>query len=138
MIVVAGLAALQILPGLLKTPEPPPLAADIGLPRVKVVAPIAEHGGPAEAPSRGREAIRAATRNPERRGRLAGAAIIAATPARREVTRRASKPAAAAVPPTPAQPAAASPPQAPIAPAESQPAPAPEPPNDGSVEFAPH
>ena len=35
---VAGLLALQVLPALLKPPEPPPLGADVGLPRVAVEA----------------------------------------------------------------------------------------------------
>src|SRR3954451_10335951 len=33
-IAVAALVALQALPALLKPPEPPPLAADVGLPKV--------------------------------------------------------------------------------------------------------
>ena len=34
LVAVAALLALQLLPALLKPPEPPPLAADVGLPRV--------------------------------------------------------------------------------------------------------
>jgi hypothetical protein len=37
-IVVVGLIALRLLPGLLRAPEPPPLAADVGLPRAKPAA----------------------------------------------------------------------------------------------------
>ncbi len=41
-IVVVGLLALRLLPGLLRAPEPPPLAADVGLPQAKPVRTVAE------------------------------------------------------------------------------------------------
>ena len=36
LVAVVALLALRLLPPLLKPPEPPPLAADVGLPRVEV------------------------------------------------------------------------------------------------------
>src|SRR5919106_916856 len=39
LLVGSGLLALFALPGLLKPPEPPPLPADVGLPRVAVETP---------------------------------------------------------------------------------------------------
>jgi hypothetical protein len=36
-VVVVGLIALRLLPGLLRAPEPPPLAADVGLPKAEPV-----------------------------------------------------------------------------------------------------
>jgi hypothetical protein len=36
-IVLVGLIALRLLPGLLRAPEPPPLGADVGLPRSRPV-----------------------------------------------------------------------------------------------------
>src|SRR5436305_15025748 len=41
-VAVVALIALQALPSLLKPPEPPPLAPDVGLPRVVSTAPPRE------------------------------------------------------------------------------------------------
>lgn len=115
-IAVAGLALLQVLPGLLRAPEPPPLAADVGLPRVKV-APAAKPTPP----------------HRHRRKRLLPAlapGVISSAPRRQRVARPPRTPP----PPVPAEPPPAPPPEAPPPP-PSEPLP---PPNDGSVEFAPH
>lgn len=66
-IVVIGLIALRLLPGFLRAPEPPPLAADVGLPRAKPLvtepaltvarpATKASRTPPAKAPRRRRKA----------------------------------------------------------------------------------
>ncbi|MGN6216725.1 MAG: hypothetical protein ACTHN7_07190 [Solirubrobacterales bacterium] len=110
-IAIAGLVALQALPGLLKPPAPPPLEADVGLPRVvpKEPAPVRRR--------RGRQAV--------------GPAIVVAKPAAPAHPPKPPSPSspstpepAAYVPPPPPAPAAPSPPPAVV--------------DDGSEEFAPH
>jgi hypothetical protein len=126
----AGLAALlaaQALPPLLRPPAPPPLAADVGLPRVRAAEPatpaaLAARVSPARAlPARHR---------PDRHGRR--------RPTGRE---RRTEPEAHAVGEdqviiAPAVEPATPPPPPAVTPAPP-PAP-PPPPADGSVEFMPH
>lgn len=123
-----GVAALQLLPGLLTPPQAPPLAADVGLPQtpaprepaVEIHAPRRTPGGkPRPRPSHG---VAAAT------------AVIGTTPRRHQPKRRNGR---VELPDPPAAPT----PYAPPPPPEPPPAPAPEPPpppDDGSLEFAPH
>jgi hypothetical protein len=132
-IAVGGLAALQVLPGMLRAPEPPPLAADVGLPRVAANARFQRDEirakGTADREPRARRPAR------DRKGGPAASAVIGSAPRRHGRTPKpAPDPAALA----PIQPPAVSPPPAPIVAAESDLPAAPESPNDGSVEFAPH
>jgi len=147
-VAAVGLSALQVLPGLLKPPQAPPLAADVGLPRpVPAREPAVEIREPEPDPRRAAPPRRAHGRSP-------ATAVIGTTPRRRHPKRTPDRgrvdlpshrekksterpdPAPAAPEPPPYVPA----PQPPPAP-EFVPVPAPEPappPTDGSVEFAPH
>jgi hypothetical protein len=153
-IVLVGVLAVRLLPGFLRAPEPPPLAANVGLPRAKPVTEV-PRGGAAQpvtdVPGR-RAAVPAATRPHKRRRR----------PRPQKSRQRPVKdaPAAEAVigsrrkhrvklHPRPEQVAEPAPPPAseyvPPAIPEPVPAPLPEPspappttPGDGSQEFAPH
>jgi hypothetical protein len=143
-VLAGGLLALQVLPGLLAPPEAPPLAADVGLPRV-----IPIDGRKAVPPER---AIGAAERQPGKApepvppdGVSAATAVIGSTPRRyREGShrggRRREQNEVRARPPRPAPPPATPPTPPPATPAPGpEPAP-PEParaPEDGSLEFAP-
>lgn len=135
----AGLA-ITLAPGLLKTPEPPPIAADVGLPRV------IERTGSSPRP-------------PEPRAPRVGLGRAKALPARRHRHHR-PKDAGAAIPKPPSVPQKSPLPQklppgdGPTPPAyvptpSPTPVPAPPPvpaptpqtapaPTDGSEEFAPH
>jgi hypothetical protein len=137
-IAVAGLAAVQVLPGLLRAPEPPPLAADVGLPRT---APGPRFQRDEMRPKRTTDRLvapRPAEVAPRRHSGSAASTVIASTPRHRRAAPGASKPAPEPVAAAPAPPVAIPPPPAPISPPENQPAAAPEAPDDGSVEFAPH
>jgi hypothetical protein len=134
-IAVGGLLALQVLPGLLKPPAPPPLGADVGLPQVEV-RPQAEPPPPplSSAPK------------PRKRGRLDAKISSKPKPHRRK---KRSQPKRVKSRPTATPPAIAPPPEPapePAPPPAPEPSPAPsEPPtrvppppaNDGSMEFAP-
>ncbi|MGC1165481.1 MAG: hypothetical protein WA862_05170, partial [Solirubrobacterales bacterium] len=78
LVAVAALLAMRLLPALLKPPEPPPLAADVGLPKVAIeVQP--ERTPQSRAPrsaSRERKRVERRRAPSRRRGRL-GAAIAA-------------------------------------------------------------
>jgi hypothetical protein len=118
---IIALLALQLLPALLKPPEPPPLAADVGLPKV-VVEPVVKPV-PAAAPKR--HVPLRLQREPRRRKRL---------PAPSPAPVGNPKPAPNPLPPAPAPMPVPAPSPVPA------PAPVPEPPpppDDGSVEFAP-
>ncbi len=155
---VGLLAALQLAPALLRAPEPPPLGADVGLPRPaqsrgSFVAPRAtkEPRDPkraADQPSRGSFVAPRATKEPRAREPLPPGVISSVPhPHRRAHPRRRAKPTRqpAATPPAPIE-AAPPPLQTAPAPLEYAPAPAVEPapspappaPGDGSEEFAPH
>jgi hypothetical protein len=125
---LAMLLALQALPPLLRPPPPGPLAADIGLPRVRAAKPVARPIGDARVfPARALPARRRADRRRRRpTGRKrpieAGARLAGENPA--DIAPEAE--AEAAAPPAP-PPVTAAPSPAP-----------PPPPADGSVEFMPH
>jgi hypothetical protein len=131
-----GLIALQALPGLLRAPEPPPLAADVGLPRPlpgEVREEIDLRAGPAD-PARGGAVIRE---------RVGPARVVRRSPPKARPVLR-PEPASISTPP-PAPPSAPAPapaasPAPPPQPEAVSPAPPPAapPPSDGSVEFAPH
>src|SRR6186997_2523525 len=139
MAIAAGvLLALQALPALLRPPEPPPLAPDVGLPAVVPQRPEPTTPPPHELhqiphlPGRNFDAVR--KRDPRR-------AVISSRPRRHR-----RPPAPPPRPwPEPAPPAAPAPPSALPAPpptpesvAAPSPAPAPPPPppaDDGSEEF---
>jgi hypothetical protein len=136
-VAAVGLIALQLLPGLLRPPEAPPLASDVGLPRPD----------PLDANQVSRLAGRQVDSHREGeggRGRL-GRARVAARPMRPSPRVRApARPPRPAPPPLPGAapvpavaPAPPAPPPAPEPPVAAAPAP-PPPPGDGSLEFAPH
>jgi len=145
-ILAGGLVALQVLPGLLAPPEAPPLAADVGLPRVA-------RGGAAAVPAERAEDALAHEPNQKpkprpSRGIAAATAVIGTTPRRharrprRKSPPRKPTPRAAPAPTPPRSAVPAPPPAAPPPPSEPAPVtppPAPPPaPEDGSLEFAPH
>jgi len=131
-IAIAALIALQALPALLKPPAPPPLAGDVGLPRVvprdaepephQILAPKRPKvDAVRKKPTQGREAVGVA------------AAVISSEPRRHNHVQAESSPVATQ-PPTPEPPSYAPPP----VPVPAPPPPAPAPVSDGSEEFAPH
>src|SRR5882724_1839293 len=63
-IVLVGLIALRLLPGFLRAPEPPPLAADVGLPKATPVTEVPRGG--AAKPVTDVTGRRAADRSPTR------------------------------------------------------------------------
>jgi hypothetical protein len=134
-----GLAA-KALPALLEPPQPPPLAADVGLPNAarRAVPPSLERpSAPAVlvrvGPGRPVETARAA------RPRHDHAARPLQPPRKRR--KDPGEPAPAPAPPPPPLPVAPAPPPAvvvpPAVPAPSPPSQPPDPPGDGSQEFAP-
>jgi hypothetical protein len=123
VLAVGALLALQVLPSLLKAPQAPPLAPDVGLPREAV----------ATRASAQRPRVRAPLRQPRR---------PEAPPTVKDMAQAVRTKQEATPPPVPPP----SPPPVPPAPPEPTPVPPPAPPppepappaNDGSVEFAPH
>jgi len=116
-IAAIALLALRTLPALLTPPNPPPLAEDIGLPKVDV--PAAERD--AKPRPKGKER-RHPRHRPHRTQRVKHESRQTPAPP-------ASEPAPAP-PPTPATPPAPAPPPPSAA--------SPPPTSDGSLEFAPH
>ena len=167
-IIVVGLIALRVVPGLLRAPEPPPLGADVGLPKAKT-APAEPVRAVTKEPAR-RRGKAAPSRDVRKSRRKQPAPVVTDAPAATAVIgsrqrnrdrrprgrpphRRRRGDSAPAPPESPAEAASApvesSPPPAPeyVPPpvAEPSPAPVPEPapeppstPGDGSEEFAPH
>jgi hypothetical protein len=148
VIAVAGIAALQALPDLLKPPAPPPLARDVGLPRVAAL-PKQSRGSlrtlEVQKEPRDRERQRAGA------GRALPPDVISSVPHRhvKRKPRRESEPSRTKPRPpratvlTPSPPAP-EPPTSPPASIPIEPPPPPAPsatppaPTDGSEEFAPH
>jgi hypothetical protein len=161
-IVVVGLIALRLLPGLLRAPEPPPLAADVGLPRAKPAAsesePVRavvkrEPEQPRRRPKRQRRKSKPRPTKPKRMVRTvadepASKAVIGTRRTRRRHPHRKARrhQQQAAAPPAPVESAPAAVPEyVPPPPSEPAQVPLPEPPptppaapGDGSEEFAPH
>ena len=136
---LVGLLALQVLPSLLTAPAPPPLAADVGLPKVAI------ERKPPVAPSRSNAPIAAA---PESHGHHAH---LKRLPAQEDLDRKVSSkpkprhrhkkrrgtppPLATQAPPPPTESSLT-----PEPPPTPTPPPTPEPPppaDEGSMEFAP-
>jgi hypothetical protein len=123
---LAVLLAVQALPPLLRPPPPAPLAADVGLPRVRPPDPAVPPDdvarvSPARAlPARHRVDRRGRRRAPGREGHTEAARLVGEDPA-------VVAPAVAPATPPPPPPVTPAPPPAP-----------PPPPADGSVEFMPH
>jgi hypothetical protein len=128
-----GLIVISLLPGLLRAPEPPPLGADVGLPKATPTAP-APHPRPpqrrrrkvvADAPA-STAVIGTRTRHPRRH---------------RPPSPTVRKPAARRREPSPETVPEYAPPPAPEPAPEPVYEPPPSPPttpDDGSQEFAPH
>src|SRR3954453_8912192 len=142
-IAVAALVALQALPALLKPPEPPPLAPDVGLPQrvVKDAEPeLHQQIHPAEVEV---DAVRRRElERPRGKAGLGPAKVVSRSGRRLHRKERHLKPMRVSTP-TPAaamhEPATYAPPPAPVssAPAPKPAASAPVPVGDGSEEFAP-
>lgn len=137
-VVVGAIVALRVLPGVFEAPEVPPLAPDVGLPRVvrmdeeepPVVVRKATPPRPRvrAKPSHGVEAATAVIGTTRR---------LQAKPHRSpDRARQLEKPTPPPPPPPPVPPAPEPTGSIPVGP---PPEPAPEPvPSDGSMEFAPH
>jgi hypothetical protein len=125
-IVLVALVALRLLPGLLRAPEPPPLAGDVGLPKAAhraAAVPDAPTHRRQVTKRRHKPSIEKPRKHPVKRKRKPH-------PVPEKVVES---------PPPP--PPEYAPPAAPEPVAEPLPEPAPEPvstPGDGSQEFAPH
>jgi len=139
-IIVVGLFVLRLLPGFLRAPEPPPLAADVGLPKATPVteAPRGRAAKPAtDVPER-----RAADRPRKERRRSRPRAVRDAPASTAVIGSKKNhshpkKVVESAPPPVPEY----LPPSVPEAVPEPLPQPPPAPPStpgDGSQEFAPH
>jgi len=128
-IAIVVLLALQALPGLMRPPAPPPLDADVGLPRAT------PHDAEPElhqilAPKQPKlDAVR-------RRGQSVSAATAVISSKPRRPRRKHRQPPSVALP-APEPPPAPAPTYSPPA-ALTPPPPAPTPAGDGSEEFAPH
>ena len=130
---IAGLVALQALPAMLHPPEPPPLAEDVGLPRIdrsagspppqtRLETPRAHKGAGKTTKSAAIDVIRSKPRSPR---------PAAAKPK--------APPAPPVEPPAPSPVYEPPPPSSPTPSATLAPPPAAAPPpGDGSEEFAPH
>jgi hypothetical protein len=149
-ILVVGLVALRLLPGFLQAPEPPPLAADVGLPKATPVTEV-PRGGAAEPeadvprrravahPREGRRRSRPQKSHPRPvRDAPASSAVIGSN--REHRVRKVAKP-----PPRSEPKPESTPPPVPEYVPPLIPEPIPEPasapssaPGDGSQEFAPH
>jgi len=124
---LAVLLAVQALPSLLRPAPPAPLAADIGLPRIRAGDPAVRPAGVARvSPARALPARHRADRH-SRRGASGRKRPVeaGARPGGKDPATVA--PAVEAATPPPPPPASPAPPPAP-----------PPPPTDGSVEFMPH
>ena len=135
-----GLILLSVLPGLLRAPDPPPLGADVGLPKRVVTEPALR------PPSRRRKSRRSPRTTPVPDAPAATATIGTRTRRPRHRKHRphrtdAGEPAArrreTSPEPVPEYTPPAPPEAAPEPVAEPPPAP-PSTPGDGSQEFAPH
>jgi hypothetical protein len=153
-ILVVGLLVLRLLPGFLRAPEPPPLAADVGLPQAMPVTEVPRGGAakPVTDVSGRRAAGRSAAhpRKQRRRSRpqKSRPRPVRDAPASRAVigSKRKQRVRQVAKPPFRPEPKPEStpppvpeyvPPVAPEPLPELSPAP-PSTPGDGSQEFAPH
>jgi hypothetical protein len=116
---IAVLLAVQALPPLLRPPPPAPLAADIGLPRVRTPDPAVQPTGVAR--------VSPARALPARRRRRLGRRRAPGRKPHFEAEARTEGPAVVAPAAPPPPPVTSAPPPA-----------APPPPTDGSVEFMPH
>jgi hypothetical protein len=160
VVVAVGLIGLRLLPGLLRAPEPPPLAADVGLPQARPVTDVPTRGAAKARQAARRRDVKAAGPAPaaERHHRpgqkkrrsspatAASTAVIGSRHRRRHhQVKRAHPhhrkavesdvesnppPVPEYVPPPPPEPTPEPPPEPTLAP--------PPAPGDGSEEFAPH
>jgi hypothetical protein len=149
-ILVVGVLALRLLPGFLRAPEPPPLAADVGLPKAAPVTEVPRGGAAKPVTDVPRRRAAARPRKERRRSRPqkshphrvsdapASRAVIGSK--RKHRVRRVVKP-----PSHPEPKPESSPPPVPeyVPPVIPEPIPQPSPappstPGDGSQEFAPH
>jgi len=134
--VVGVLIALQLIPSLLRPPDPPPLPPDVGLPRVAATQPSREPGRPEAGtnPNLGREASGGGARRGAEAAEGSAPSHKPLHPgARGSAKRKPTAPARRQDPPA-NPPVPAPEPSPPPEPPPSSPAPS----DDGSMEFAPH
>ena len=140
-VAVVGVVLLRLLPGLLQAPDPPPLGADVGLPKAAPVSDVPRER-PAARPRKGPRKLRHRRgRGPATKDSPASHAVIGSHRKRR--VRKPSNPrhklekvVESTPPPVPEY----TPPAAPEPVPEHLPEPPPTPPStpgDGSQEFAP-
>jgi len=145
--VVGSLFALKAAPSLLAPPEPPPIPADVGLPRITPEASATRAGANTSKPKRPRRS--APQRRPKPKHKRSQQSAAPKRPKPNPGLRRQQKaPKAPSQPPPPQSPVPEPPPEPTPSyvpsPEVVSPAPTPEPapvtpaPNDGSMEFAPH
>jgi hypothetical protein len=155
-IVAVALIALHLLPGLLRAPEPPPLTADVGLPRAKTLTGASRRKARPAATVPPHRATKPSTRL--RRGQRTRSRPVPDAPASTAVIGSRHRPrhgggspatypapTAEATPPAESSPSQVPEYVPPPAPPEPGVEPPPEPtppsspaPGDGSEEFAPH
>lgn len=137
-IVLVALIAVRLLPGFLRAPEPPPLGADVGLPKAAPVTDVARpRGGAAKRPRRHRSHKSHRRSVPDA---LASTAVIGSKRRHRVAPKPRPDPEKV-VESAPSPPPEYVPPPAPEPVPEPLPEPPPAPrstPDDGSEEFAPH
>jgi hypothetical protein len=147
-IVVVGLVVLRLLPGLLRAPEPPPLAADVGLPKAVEPEPVEVEPTPVEPAAKRRPRRHRERPHQKARPRVApdapASTAVIGTHHRHRKAQKSTRPRphqgiALESPAPPAPEYVAEPPPEPTLepPPAVVPAP-PPPPGDGSEEFAPH
>ncbi|MBS1892990.1 MAG: hypothetical protein JST59_16965 [Actinobacteria bacterium] len=134
-IVVVGLVALRLVPALLQAPEPPPIPANVGLPKAR---PTVREPAPPVHPEQTKPHRRPVPDAPAATAKIG-------TRTRHHSHRGSSDPPPKPVEPAPSPTPEYVPPPAPEPAPEAVPTPLPEPPpeprfvpGDGSQEFAPH
>jgi hypothetical protein len=145
-IALVGLLAVRLLPTFLRAPEPPPLSADVGLPKAGPVtdvprpaatARVADVPRPARHPRKQRRRARRRRSRPHKVRDAPAAKAVIGSRQQHRVAARPARDAKRATEPTPPPAPSYVPPTIPEAIPEPS-APLPSTPGDGSQEFAPH
>jgi hypothetical protein len=137
-IALVGLLGVRLLPTFLRAPEPPPLSADVGLPKA---APVTDVPRPAADPRKRRQRPHRRRSRPRKVRDAPAAKAVIGSKRRHRVAAEPARDAKSATEPTPPPAPRYVPPSVPEAIPELPPepsAPLPSTPGDGSQEFAPH
>ncbi|MBS1887371.1 MAG: hypothetical protein JSU06_09300 [Actinobacteria bacterium] len=135
-IVAVAAVALRLLPGLVRAPEPPPLGADVGLPRTVRREAVQVERVP--APVTAKRAPRPRREKPKARRRAVVQDAPAATATIGSRARRRRPKAVESPPPRVPEYVPPPPPEPPPTPLPEPPPAPPSVPGDGSEEFTPH